>query len=49
MHAILTPYWAQEKNRESFKAFQASSRSGEMLTELKGDRVVLTGYAIKVF
>lgn len=49
MHTILTPYWSGKKNLKNFKAFQASERSGKMLTELRGDRVLLTGSAVKVF
>ena len=49
MHTILTPYWSGKKNLKNFKAFQASERSGNMLTESRGDRVLLTGSAVKVF
>lgn len=49
MHTILTPYWASETGKTEFNAFQASARTGEMQTVLKGDRVLLKGYAIMVF
>ncbi|OEK05191.1 PhzF family phenazine biosynthesis protein [Roseivirga misakiensis] len=49
MHTILTPYWANRKGQDSFKALQASSRSGDLWLTLKGDRVVITGNAVKVF
>lgn len=49
MHTILTPYWSEKKNRASFQAFQASDRSGKMVAELRGHRVILTGSAVKVF
>jgi len=49
MHTILTPYWSSRMGRSKFKAFQASSRSGNMTTELRDDRVILSGYAVKVF
>ena len=49
MHTILTPYWAEKTGRTSFKAYQASARGGEMQTALKGDRVLLKGYAVEVF
>lgn len=49
MHTILTPYWADKKGVTTFKAFQASARTGRMETELIGDRVVLKGKAVKVF
>ncbi len=49
MHTILTPYWARKKSRNNFKAFQASERTGRLETELRGNRVVLKGNAVKVF
>ncbi|WP_323758216.1 PhzF family phenazine biosynthesis protein [Roseivirga sp.] len=49
MHTILTPYWANKTGKTSFKAFQASARTGEMQTELKGKRVILKGNAVMVF
>ncbi|MGW8121938.1 PhzF family phenazine biosynthesis protein [Roseivirga echinicomitans] len=49
MHTILTPYWAEKTGKTSFKAFQASARTGEMQTELKGNRVILKGNAVMVF
>jgi PhzF family phenazine biosynthesis protein len=42
-HCMLTPYWAQRTGRDSFRAFQASRRGGEVLCRLKGDRVELQG------
>ena len=48
MHTILTPYWAQKTSKSSFYAYQASARGGQMHTELKGDRVLLKGYAVEV-
>lgn len=49
MHTILTPYWSKETSKTTFKAFQASDRTGQLVTEIKGDRVILKGSAIKVF
>ncbi len=49
MHTILTPYWSSKMNQSKFRAFQASSRSGNMTAELRGNRVILSGHAIKVF
>jgi len=49
MHTILTPYWADKTGKTIFKAFQASTRTGEMQTELKGNRVILKGNAVMVF
>ncbi|MFY0592586.1 PhzF family phenazine biosynthesis protein [Roseivirga sp.] len=49
MHTILTPYWSQKTGKENFRALQASKRSGHLHLSLKGERVELTGNAIKVF
>ncbi|MCI4331953.1 MAG: PhzF family phenazine biosynthesis protein [Thermoplasmata archaeon] len=52
-HTVLGPYWARATGKRSFRAFQASSRGGEMTVELtdrdqvrlRGDaRLVLRGY-----
>lgn len=49
MHTILTPYWSKKMNKTDFIAFQASDRTGHMTTQIKGNRVILKGDAIKVF
>ncbi len=49
MHTILTPYWSKVTGKTKFNVRQASARGGKMATELTGDRVILTGDAIKVF
>jgi len=49
MHTILTPYWASRKGRDSFQARQASARGGSLGLVLKGDRVLISGQAVKVF
>ena len=49
MHTILTPYWANRKGKTSFKAYQASERGGNLGLALSGDRVLITGHAVKVF
>lgn len=49
MHTILTPYWASQKGRSSFKAYQASKRGGNLGLKLHGDRVMISGQAVKVF
>ena len=43
----LAPYWAEKLEKKRFKAKQISSRGGEVLCELKGDRVLISGSAIK--
>ena len=47
-HAALVPYWAERLGRHRFTALQASSRSGLLDCELRGDRVVLGGHAVTV-
>ena len=49
MHTILTPYWSNRTKKTTFKAYQASDRTGQLTTEIKGDRVILKGNAVKVF
>lgn len=43
----LTPYWADKFGRSKLRARQLSSRGGDVLCELKGDRVFISGSAIK--
>ena len=45
-HCILTPYWAKKLKRDSFTAFQASKRGGEIGCAVRGDRVILTGTVV---
>jgi predicted PhzF superfamily epimerase YddE/YHI9 len=49
-HCGLAPLWSQRmKEKQQFKAFQASGRGGELDLEIKNeDRVLLTGYAVHV-
>lgn len=42
-HTITTAYWSKELGRSKFTARQLSSRGGELLCELKGDRVLMSG------
>jgi PhzF family phenazine biosynthesis protein len=45
-HTILTPYWAEKLGKNRMKAYQASSRGGEVFVELlKNERVKISGYA----
>ena len=48
-HSYLTPYWADKLDKKIMRSFQVSKRGGEMECELKGDRVLLRGYAVTVF
>ena len=49
MHTLLTPYWSQKMGKTEVKAYQASTRGGEMNTVLQGDRVLLKGHAVQIF
>lgn len=49
MHTILTPYWSGMLNKMEFKAKQISKRGGELGLQLDGDRVKISGTAVKVF
>jgi len=48
-HCVLTPFWQKRLHKEYFKAYQASRRGGELVLQLKGERVILKGHAITVF
>lgn len=43
----LTPYWAGKLGKTTFKARQVSQRGGDLLLELKGERVFISGKAVK--
>src|SRR6516225_6308817 len=45
-HCMLAPYWAQCLGKNSFKAFQASPRGGEVVCRVAGDRVLLEGNCV---
>ena len=42
-HCVLTPWFAERLGKTEMRAFQASSRGGELTVRLKGDRVELLG------
>lgn len=44
-HCALTPYWTKRLNKTKLKARQVSKRGGDLLCELKGARVEITGEA----
>ncbi len=46
-HCILTPYWAEKLDKTSLTARQLSQRGGELQCELKDDRVLIAGKAVK--
>jgi len=43
----LSPYWSKIFNKSSFSAKQLSKRGGEVFCELKGSRVIISGYCKK--
>jgi PhzF family phenazine biosynthesis protein len=45
-HCMLTPYWAKRLGKMEFRAFQASSRGGEVICRLYGDRVEMEGACV---
>jgi predicted PhzF superfamily epimerase YddE/YHI9 len=45
VHCMIAPYWCARLGKDPIRAYQASARGGEMICELKGDRVVLLGKA----
>ncbi len=42
-HCTLTPYWAQALNKTKMRARQISPRGGDLVVEMKGDRVRIAG------
>lgn len=47
-HCKLADYWQKKLNKQEFLAYQASQRGGELLLNVKGDRVNITGNAITI-
>ena len=45
-HCALAPYWAARLGKTEFRAFQASSRGGEMVCRVKGERIELEGACV---
>jgi len=48
-HCTLTPYWSNKFLKERMNAQQISERKGELICELKEDRVEISGKAITYF
>ena len=46
-HCALTPYWSGKLNKTKLSAKQVSKRTGYIECELKGNRVLLSGKAVK--
>lgn len=45
-HCALGPYWQKRLGKDSFVAYQASARGGEMRVTVAGDRALLDGKAV---
>ncbi len=45
-HCTLVPYWARRLGKSTLRARQLSARGGELLCELKGERVKIAGRAV---
>ncbi|MBT3881498.1 MAG: PhzF family phenazine biosynthesis protein [Candidatus Scalindua sp.] len=46
-HTQLVPYWARKLDKATMKAKQVSEREGEIVCELRDDRVLISGKAVK--
>jgi len=46
MHTALAPLWAERLDKNRLLAYQASKRGGELLCEVQGDRVLISGKAV---
>lgn len=49
VQTFLTKYWSAKLNKTKLNAFQSSSRTGMMTTELLQDKVLIYGEAVTVF
>lgn len=47
-HCALAPYWAPRLGRSTLVGYQASARGGTVQVELRGDRVLLSGQAVRM-
>ncbi len=45
-HCDLIPYWAKKLNKQKLLALQGGIRKGELICELKNDRVLMSGNAV---
>jgi PhzF family phenazine biosynthesis protein len=45
-HTMLIPYWARRLGRSELRAYQTSSRGGEMVCRLRGERIELEGSCV---
>jgi PhzF family phenazine biosynthesis protein len=47
IHSAITPFWSKRLNKKEIYARQVSARGGELFCEDKGDRVNISGRAVK--
>lgn len=45
-HCTLAPYWAEELHKPELRGFQASTRGGEVVCRILGDRIELQGSCV---
>lgn len=48
-HCTLAPFWSARLGKSVLRARQISQRGGELLCEVKGDRVLIKGHAVEFF
>jgi PhzF family phenazine biosynthesis protein len=46
-HCTLAPYWSKRLNKTELHAFQVSARGGELWCEDRGERVIVSGRAVR--
>ena len=45
-HCLIAPYWAEKLHKNILKCYQASERGGNLICEVAGDRVKISGSAV---
>ena len=45
VHCMIAPYWGRRLGKDAVRCYQASKRGGEMVCELRGNRVAILGEA----
>jgi PhzF family phenazine biosynthesis protein len=48
-HCTLIPYWSKRLGKSKLHAFQVSPRGGELWCEDRGERVIISGKAVRFF
>jgi predicted PhzF superfamily epimerase YddE/YHI9 len=46
-HCTLIPYWSKRLGKKKLHALQVSPRGGELWCEDRGDRVIISGRAVR--